>query len=112
MNEVIQKTNHINNFQQVQNVDFDVVFLLLVASVGVLDLFLYCFFGKLTVESYEKMADCLFESNWQDLPINLRKFVIVMIGNAKRPIFYNGFGLTVLNLETFCRVRIQMNEQT
>lgn len=109
MNEVAWKKKSFN-FQQVQNVDFDVVFLLLVASVGVLDLFLYCFFGKLTVESYEKIADCLFESDWQDCHTELQKFLIVMIGNAQRPIFYNGFGFTVLNLETFCRVWIQMNE--
>lgn len=69
------------------------------------NLFVYCFFGKLATESYDEMATALFESNWQVLPINLRKYVILMIGNAQRPLYYHGFKIAVLNLETYLKVR-------
>lgn len=51
------------------------------------------------------MADCLFEMNWQSLSIELQKHVLIMIGNAQRPMEYRGFGMAVLNLETFLKVR-------
>lgn len=68
------------------------------------NLFVYCFFGKLATDSYGEMATCLFESNWQVLPIDLRKYLILMIGNAQRPLYYHGFKIAVLNLETFLKV--------
>lgn len=85
-----------------KDVDFEVVFLLLVASVALTDLFLYCYFGKLAAESYEKITDCLYNCNWPDLPNELRKYFVIMIANAQRPHYYVGFKLAILNLDTFC----------
>lgn len=52
------------------------------------------------------MSDRLYESNWQDLPVDMQKYFILMIKNANRPISYNGFGVATLNLETFLKVII------
>lgn len=70
----------------------------------VLTLFAYCYFGKLATQSFEDMADAFYESNWQNLPINLQKYMILMIANAQKPLYYHGYGLAVLNLETFTAV--------
>lgn len=67
-------------------------------------MFVYCYFGKIATESYAKMSDCLFESNWPEKPVKLQKYFILMIGNAQRPLEYHGFGLAVLKLETFANV--------
>lgn len=75
-------------------------------------LFLYCFFGKLAIDSFARMADSLFEANWQDLPINLQKYFILMIANSQKPIYYHGFGVAILNLETFCKVILSSVLQT
>lgn len=72
--------------------------------VGVTNLFVHCFCGKLANESYEDMIDCLYQSNWHELPIPLQKFLILMIGNAQRPVNYHGFGVAILNMETFITV--------
>lgn len=56
-------------------------------------------------ESYERMADALFESNWQSFPSHLQKYLIVFIANAQKPIFFHGFGIAILNLQTFNKVR-------
>lgn len=53
-----------------------------------------------------KVADILYESNWQDLPVNLQKNFILMIGNAARPLQYDAFGIAPLNLETYTNVNI------
>lgn len=69
------------------------------------NLLLYCYFGKLASESYEKMCDCIFfKLNWYEFPIELQKYVIVMIANMQKPINYHGFGIINLDLETFARV--------
>lgn len=72
--------------------------------IGLLTTFLYCFFGKMATEHFTLMADCLFQSNWLDLPIKLQKYYIIMIQNAQKPIYYNAFGMTVIGLETFTHV--------
>lgn len=71
---------------------------------SIINIFLYCFFGKLATESHEEVCDCLYESNWPDLPVELQKSLILMIFNSQREIYYDGFGLAVLDLETFAKV--------
>lgn len=67
-------------------------------------IFVMCFFGKMATESFEKMSYCLFEFDWHRLPVHLQKYFILMIGNTQRPLFYHGFGICILNLETFTKV--------
>lgn len=92
-------------FQQFQDPGSDLSILLasfgLCASVP----FVYCLFGLMATESYENMADRLFESNWQQLPIDLQKYLILAIGNMQQPLHYHGFGIIYLNLEVFRDVR-------
>ncbi|XP_055305901.1 odorant receptor 22c-like [Sitodiplosis mosellana] len=80
----------------------NLVLMLFGVFVSGTNLFVYCFFGKLATESYTKIADCLYEANWREVSIDLQKYIIVMIQNAQRPLYYHGFGIAVLNLETFC----------
>lgn len=91
-----------------RDVNFEVIFLLLVASVALTDLFLYCYFGRVTTESYENMADNLFGCNWPDLPNELRQYFVIMIADAQRSCCYSGFKLALLNLEKFCSVNYIM----
>lgn len=59
----------------------------------------------MATESYEQMAQCLFDSNWTGMSIELRKNLIVMIQNSQQPLYYHGFGIFILNLETYTKVR-------
>lgn len=58
----------------------------------------------MATESFAKMSDSLYDSDWHKLPIGLQKYFILMIANTQKPIYYHGFGVTILNLETFCQV--------
>lgn len=84
---------------------FDIIILVTISSLGLLNIFLYCYFGKLATESFEEMSNSLYESNWYKLPIKQQKYILLMMVNAKRPLYYHGFGIVILNLETFCNVR-------
>lgn len=73
-------------------------------TVSMANLFLYCYFGKMATDSYLKMTKSLYESNWIDHPVQLQKYLILMIGNMQRPLYYHGFGIAKLNLETYTTV--------
>lgn len=72
---------------------------------GMGTLFLYCFFGVLATESFEKMAVALYESKWPDLPVALQKHLIVMIMDMQKPIRYHGFAVVDLDMKTFIKVK-------
>lgn len=80
--------------------------LLLAAFIGCSNMFVYCYFGKMATESFINIADSFYESNWRGLPIAIQKYFVVVIANAQIPIYYNGFGVAILNLENFCQVWI------
>lgn len=88
-----------------KHVDFEFFVLMNDFLVGTVNLFVYCYFGKLATESYEKMAECLYESNWHEKSYHLQKKILLMIENIQEPVVYHGFGVAVLNLSTFVKVR-------
>lgn len=91
-------------FQQFSHISYEVGFIFIVSMIAATNLYLYCFFGIKATMSFVQMADTLFECNWQVLPVHFQKYWILMIKNAQKPIFYHGFGMAVLNLETFSKV--------
>lgn len=77
------------------------------SSMAVASIYLYgfCYYGKLATDSFEKMADSLYMSNWMRFPIHLQKHLILIIQNSRRPIEYQGFfAVFTVNLETFTKV--------
>lgn len=74
------------------------------ASATFPNIFLYCYFGKMASESFEKVADCIYDANWPNISVKLQKDVLIMLSNTQRPLSYDGFGVLVLNLQTFTSV--------
>ncbi|XP_055297593.1 odorant receptor 2a-like [Sitodiplosis mosellana] len=88
--------------QQIKRLDINgFLFWIIIASMCISNLFLCCFLGKLASKSYEQMADALYDCNWHKLPLNLQKYLIIMIADAQIPLNYHGCGVITLNLETF-----------
>lgn len=93
-----------HSFQKFSHLSIEVPFILIVTGLGVTNLYFYCFFGQSASDSFQKIPDCLYDFNWQMLPVHSQKHLILMIANAQRPIFYHAWGMAVLNLETFANV--------
>lgn len=91
--------------QQTKHLDFGIVSILLDIPLGMSILFVYCFFGKMATESYKNMSKCLCECNWQDLSLQHQKYFLIMIQNTQQPLYYHGFGIAILDLETFTDVK-------
>lgn len=94
------------DIQQFRHIDFEMCVLLVSTIVVVANLFLYCYYGKLATESFHQIADCLYEANWINFSIDQQKCVTFMLMHAQIPLYYHGFGIAVLNLETFSGVRL------
>ena len=69
----------------------------------------YCYFGKLTTESFAQMCDCIYDLKWPYLSSELQKSVILMIANMQEPIYYHGFRIVTLDLNTLVRVSYRDN---
>lgn len=91
-------------FKQLKHIDANVLALSHAATVSLSNIFLYCFFGKMTTESYEQAADSLYDFDWHELPLKYRKYLVIMMIDAQQSLEYSGFGVAVLNLETFRKV--------
>lgn len=72
--------------------------------LGMSNLFIYCYFGKLATDSYAGMAENIYETNWQDAPSELQKYLILMIANMQMPLQFHGLDVTLIDLKTFTNV--------
>lgn len=89
------------------DMDPSVAIIILSASSTVSNLFIYCYFGMLSTESFEQMSDYLYyDLNWFEMPFKLQKYLVIMISNMQKPIYYHGFEIAQLSLRTFIQVRI------
>lgn len=87
--------------------DSSVAIILLAATSTLSNLFIYCFFGEIATENYDQMGECLyFDSNWFNLPNKLQKYLVLMIANMQKPMYYHGFEVAKLDLRTFIQVKI------
>lgn len=95
--------------------DFIVLTVSLTSSIGMSTLLLYCYYGKLATDSYEKTPSLVFEMDWYKQSYKVQQYLILMIANMQKPIYYHGFEVVKLDLETFVTVigpifsRFQMN---
>lgn len=87
-----------------QQMDFGMVFLVQAMMLSGSIMFFYCYYGEMATTSFENLADALYESNWQNFPPQLQKYFVLMIGNAQIPLFYHGFHVSILSLNTFAQV--------
>lgn len=76
----------------------------IIMSTG--NIFLYCFVGSLTTSIFWGNADIAYESLWYKLPIDLQKYLLLLLVDAQRPIIFHGFGIINLDLIFFMKVKI------
>lgn len=69
----------------------------------------FCYLGQLATDRFKTISDRVFEMNWQEFPVGLQKYVIVMIGNMQKPLYYHGSGIIILELNTFLNVSYSLD---
>lgn len=97
------------DLQQSKDPNFDILLICMSACTGTTNLYIYCFCGEMATGSFAQMTNALFEANWPRLHPRLQKYVLLMLANMQQPIYYNGFGIVVLELNTFYAVNWENN---
>lgn len=58
------------------------------------------------------MENILIEMNWYALPIGLQKSFRLITENMQNPIYYHGFGVIKLDLQTFAKVKFNQAQKS
>lgn len=98
--------NVIHFVQQFQQLSIDITIGITEFLLGMTNLLIYCYLGKLANASYAKMPNRIFYMKWFELPNKLQRYYILMIKNMQIPLYYRGFGVIHLDLETFTKVSV------
>lgn len=102
---IIKSTITDSNTQLLENHNYITIIVVVVGvSAGILIIFPFCFYGKLATESFDKMTDVIWDLNWLVLPLALQKYIILLLANMQMTMYYHGFEIITLDLNTFVRV--------
>lgn len=66
--------------------------------------FMYCYVGSLTTQQFLRYSVVWYEIPWYKLPIDLQKFIPLIIANTQQPLIFQGFAIIKLNLAAFTKV--------
>ncbi|KAJ3645577.1 hypothetical protein Zmor_007880 [Zophobas morio] len=67
-------------------------------------IFMYCWFGNEVEVKSNLVSYAVFESDWTDLPEDVKKNLIIFITNVLKPIRISVFNVLELSLDTFTRI--------
>lgn len=68
------------------------------------NLFLYYYFGHTVTDCYADISDDVFNSDWFKQSLDVQKYFLMIIQNAQHLNYFDGFGLTYLTLNNYCKV--------
>lgn len=91
--------------QAATNLDLNIVVVILGVQCNTGTVFLYCYVGSLTMNQFHRYGDISYEAQWIKMPIELRKFVQIVIADAQRLLKFTKLNLVDLNLTAFTTVR-------
>lgn len=87
-----------------KSMNFNIIILLICASTSTGCVFLFCSIGSFTTDNFLRFADISYESLWYNFPVDLQKYLLLIIADAQRPRIFQGLGIINLNLATFTQV--------
>lgn len=65
---------------------------------------IFCYFANLATDRVLNIANTAYGLNWFDHPVEMQKFIVLMIARSHERIEFNGFGLVLCTLETLGKV--------
>lgn len=66
--------------------------------------FLHCYYASSITKQVGDTALTAFGSNWFDLPIQLQKYIVLMMIRAQQTIYFTGFNITYCTMEALGKV--------
>lgn len=73
-------------------------------SAGMMWPYLFCHFASLTTHRVSSMSNAVYDLNWFEYPVKMRKYFILLIARSQQPISFTGLRLFPCTLEVFGQV--------
>lgn len=87
--------------------DYIVVIAHLLMAYGQIGLI--CFYGQYLMDSYARLNDSIFSSDWYKFPVSMQKTLGMIIAAAQYPVEIRGFGSSSCTRETLKEVNYISN---
>lgn len=65
---------------------------------------LYCHFGNSASDHVLEIGDIVYGLNWFEQPLEMQKYMILIMARSKRRIEFSGFSLITCSMEMFGKV--------
>lgn len=75
-------------------------------AVSVVNLYLYCYADATITVDCLKYSEIICEIDWYLMPVDLQKYLILMIQSGHQILVFSGYDIIKLNLESFTSVSI------
>lgn len=63
-----------------------------------------CNSASLATDSVASIGETIYDSNWFNAPLEFRRFVLLIIQQSQKPIYFTGLKLFYCNLPMFLKV--------
>lgn len=80
------------------------IFLILSNANSLFWPFLMCFFANRTTDEIANTGYTAFESDWYDYPVDVQKYLVLIIARSQKPAFFDGLYFIDCTLESFGNV--------
>lgn len=65
---------------------------------------LFCYHGNLAADRVSSVGSSAYNSNWFHLPVEMQKFMTLIIARSQNPVYFTGLGLIDCTMEVFEKV--------
>lgn len=68
----------------------------------------FCYFGDMASNRLSSIGLAVYAANWYDYPVQLQRFIVLMISRSGKPAYFNAFDVINCSLEVFGKVVFQL----
>lgn len=77
------------SLQAFKNLNLNIVILILYVEANTDGaVVLFCYAGSLTMDEFHRYGDIAYEFEWIEMPIELQKFILLIIADAQHPLIF------------------------
>lgn len=84
---------------------FSLLIILHAIGLSFIVIFVFCFTGSLVTTSLLACSDYAYNVRWPEFPIKHQKFIPMILIEAQRPHYFDGFRFVALEYRTYVMVR-------
>lgn len=76
---------------------------------GLIQLFIYFYIGQKFHTNLIELSDAIYQVNWHQYPLKVRRFVQLLILRSQRPFYLSAYGVMELNLMNYVKVTFELS---